>query len=155
MSRPGDRVPRAGAAAILLWAAGCAGPAALPPETELDAWAAEALAAAARHPIGKDEPVKRTILHDSPDRTVLLVQVNGSEAPHIHARYDKVARILSGGGMLIVENQFRTMEPGDVARIPRGAAHAFSNRGPDPTAVLLVTTPRFDPADRQEAAGKR
>lgn len=143
-ARPG----RAASLLLFLAAASCAGPPALPPVAgPADVFIGNAREALARDRIAEDEPGRRTVLFENADHTVTLVQVNGVVKPHVHAAHDEIIHVLEGGGTFAVDGAAREVGPGDVIVIPRGAVHAFKNRGPEPTAALSIFTPRLDWSD--------
>ena len=62
-------------------------------------------------------------------------------APHSHDGYEETIYGLTGTSIWTVDGQPIEIEPGDVVCIPRGAVHAFDNRGEVDATALAVVTP--------------
>jgi quercetin dioxygenase-like cupin family protein len=48
--------------------------------------------------------------------------------PHIHRRQVEEYEVLEGRFDVVIEGEWRTLEPGDTASVPVGALHTFRNR---------------------------
>jgi quercetin dioxygenase-like cupin family protein len=78
--------------------------------------------------------------------TQLLVFIRTAEVPHYHAQHDLTFTVLKGHGDLYLEGRRVRMEEGDVAFIPRGKVHFYTNTSV--VSVLLATfSPRYDGKD--------
>ncbi|MEA2404176.1 MAG: hypothetical protein QOE08_823 [Thermoleophilaceae bacterium] len=62
-------------------------------------------------------------------------------APHSHDGYEETIYGLEGTSTFTVEGEETDIGPGDVLCIPRGAVHAFVNRGEADAKQLAVITP--------------
>jgi len=66
----------------------------------------------------------------------------GSGPPlHVHADQEECFYFLEGSYLLRVGEQEWRVGPGDVAVVPRGMPHAFTNLGVTPSRLLFTLTP--------------
>ncbi len=98
--------------------------------------------------IAKEENIKVVPLSRSARSTNLLVQIRDREPLHLHADSDITVFLLRGEGELRIGKQTQPVKAGDVLHIPRGAVHAYINRGPEPAAAFVVYSPAPGPQDR-------
>ncbi len=102
----------------------------------------------ADNPLGANENIKAVPLYRSERSSNVLVQIRDREPLHLHADSDITVFMLRGKGELRIGKQMRPVNAGDVLHIPRGAIHAYINRGPEPAAALVVYSPTPGPKDR-------
>ncbi len=62
-------------------------------------------------------------------------------APHSHDGYEETMYGLTGTSTWTVDGEAAELGPGDALCIPRGAVHAFDNRGDVDATALAVVTP--------------
>ena len=62
-------------------------------------------------------------------------------APHSHDGFEETNYGLAGVTTFTVDGQQRELHPGEALFIPRGAVHAFENRGGEDARFLAVITP--------------
>src|SRR4051812_34780775 len=62
-------------------------------------------------------------------------------APHSHDAYEETIYGLDAVSTWTVEGETTDVGPGDALCIPRGAVHAFDNRGEADAKALAVVTP--------------
>jgi quercetin dioxygenase-like cupin family protein len=55
--------------------------------------------------------------------------------PHVHRHQVEEYEVLEGRFEVVVDGQWRTLEPGDTASVPVGALHTFRNRSGAPVRV--------------------
>ncbi len=60
---------------------------------------------------------------------------------HHHNSYDEAFYVLSGEMEFRVDGDTARVPAGSMAWVPRGATHSFRNPCPEPTRMLVVTTP--------------
>ena len=60
---------------------------------------------------------------------------------HHHDSYDEAFYVLSGEMEFRVNGETARVQAGSMAWVPRGATHSFRNPSPQPTRMLVVTTP--------------
>ncbi|MEE8103926.1 MAG: cupin domain-containing protein [Planctomycetota bacterium] len=104
----------------------------------------------AENPLPKDVPMSRHLVHDAAEETVYLLQVRSGVLPHYHKTHEELVYILEGEGVLRFGKNRYVLHAGSHLRIPAGTPHGYTNVGSTPTAVLSITRPRLDPADRHE-----
>jgi len=75
-----------------------------------------------------------------------LVQVRTRVRPHYHKDHEETAYLLEGSGIFILGDRTYPVKAGSLMMVPRGAVHSFDAK--QPTSVLSVFNPPFDPADR-------
>ena len=100
-----------------------------------------------RHPLADGVNVRADEVARTAAATLHLVQVRGGEAPHRHERHDMVVTVLRGQGVLVAGCAEHLLRAGDVAVVPRGEPHWFTNRGRDPAVALVVFAPPLDAPD--------
>jgi quercetin dioxygenase-like cupin family protein len=99
------------------------------------------------HPLPPGEAFKATEIHRSAGASYHLVQINTQEKPHIHKKHDLTGLMLTGSGMLFVDNTPFVLKAGGFFFVPRGAAHFFINNAPTGSAAWVTFTPPFDGKD--------
>lgn len=62
-------------------------------------------------------------------------------APHSHDEFEETNYGLAGVTTFTVDGEQRELHPGEVVFIPRGAVHAFANRGAEDARFLAIVTP--------------
>ena len=73
-------------------------------------------------------------------------------ASHLHPAQEETFSGLQGRLRLRVGRRVRVLCPGDVATVPAGVAHGFSNSGPGPAVVRVEVRPALRTAEMLEAA---
>jgi mannose-6-phosphate isomerase-like protein (cupin superfamily) len=77
-----------------------------------------------------------------------LVAIRDREPLHRHERHDLLVVILRGHGGMQLGDEVRSVGPGSILYVPRGARHAFRNEAPEPAVAYTVYVPAFDGRDR-------
>lgn len=68
----------------------------------------------------------------------------GSEQPmHSHPEAEQVYVVVSGTGLMRVDDEAQEVAPGMLVFIPRGAKHAIRNTGSEPLVYVSATSPPF------------
>lgn len=70
-----------------------------------------------------------------------LLAPGGGAGLHSHSREDESFYVLAGELAVQLGDASVVVTPGEFVRIPRGAPHAFVNRGPGPLSALVLLTP--------------
>lgn len=102
----------------------------------------------AANPLGGHEDFRVTPLFENPRSKHVLVQIRDREPPHIHADSDITVWLLRGNGVLHVAGKEHPVKAGDVLHIPRGAIHAYINKGPAIGVAIVSYSPAPGPDDR-------
>ena len=63
--------------------------------------------------------------------------------PHRHKEIEEIYYILSGSGVMRVDNDSHEVGAGDAVYVPRGCRHTLENTGDQPIRLLLVCGPAF------------
>jgi quercetin dioxygenase-like cupin family protein len=142
------RIP---AVALLAGALACARQS---PRVDLPPLAGGAGAFLASHPLAPEQNIRVDEVGRSPSASYHLVQVRGGESPHHHATHDLTVIVLSGEGTLDLGARRIALRAGDVAMIPRGEVHWFTNRGRGNALALVVFSPPLDTPDSVPAPGR-
>jgi quercetin dioxygenase-like cupin family protein len=137
--------------ALLVGALACARRA---PRVDLQPLAGGTEAFLAAHPLAPADNIRVDEVGRTPSASYHLVQVRGGESPHRHATHDLTVVVLSGGGTLDLGARRLVLDAGDVAVIPRGEVHWFTNRGRGTALALVVFSPPLDAPDSVPAAGR-
>lgn len=82
---------------------------------------------------------------DNATLSIHRVRIEGRAAKHVHERLTEHYVVLSGSGVIELDDEEHAVGPGDVILIPPGVAHAL--RGD--FEIINVVTPPFDPADER------
>ncbi len=97
----------------------------------------------------KEEKVKEievVKLNETENLTQLLVFIRTAEVPHYHAEHDLTFLVLKGHGELYLDGRKEKLKEGDVAFIPKGKVHFYTNTSV--VSVLLANfSPRYDGRD--------
>jgi quercetin dioxygenase-like cupin family protein len=84
----------------------------------------------------------------------LLIPANANmPAPHSHDAYEETVYMLEGTATWTVDGSTTELGVGDLLCIPRGAVHAFDNRGDADAKALAVVTPGILGPDYFREAG--
>lgn len=102
----------------------------------------------AKHPLGANENIKVVPLAKSEHSAQVLVQVRDREPLHYHADSDITVFLVRGQGTLQLEKRAHPVKAGDVLHIPRGAIHAYINKGPAVGVAVVSYSPAPGPDDR-------
>ncbi len=89
------------------------------------------------HRVKEIEVVK---LNETENLTQLLVFIKTAELPHYHAEHDLTFVLLKGHGELYLDGKREKLSEGDIAFIPRGKVHFYTN-----TSVVSVLLANFSP----------
>ncbi len=85
-------------------------------------------------------------LGETENLTQLLVFIRTAEVPHYHAEHDLTFILLKGHGELYLDGKREKLSEGDVAFIPKGKVHFYTNTSV--VSVLLANfSPRYDGKD--------
>ncbi|PYQ11744.1 MAG: hypothetical protein DMH00_07365 [Acidobacteria bacterium] len=130
-------------AALLALAAGAAAPPAqqepAAPVVRLD----EILAA---HPLREGDSQSSVELLRGQGVSAHLIQVRSRVRPHFHKDHGETVYLLEGSGIFILGDRAYPVKAGSLLMIPRGMIHSYEAK--QPTKVLSLFDPPFDPADR-------
>jgi mannose-6-phosphate isomerase-like protein (cupin superfamily) len=75
-----------------------------------------------------------------------LIQVRSRLRPQYHKEHAETVYLLEGSGIFILGDRAYPVKAGSLMMIPRGVVHSFEAK--QPTSVLAIFDPPFDPADR-------
>jgi len=91
------------------------------------------------HPDRQQAAVRYSLAHAilAPGRSSLPHSLHGSE----------VYYILSGRGLMVIDDERCTVESGSAVYIPPGAVQHMENTGIEPLAFLCIVDPAWQPAD--------
>jgi mannose-6-phosphate isomerase-like protein (cupin superfamily) len=64
--------------------------------------------------------------------------------PHRHANCSEAYFGLDGLVSVVVEDRELSVGPEEFVLVPRGTAHTFGNRGPEPARLLVIHAPAMD-----------
>ena len=79
----------------------------------------------------------------------LIRMLKGAElGPHYHKTHTETEYTIKGTGLLLVNDKWVEMKPGDVHYNPTGKVHGSKNIGKEPLVVLIMFTPAMKETDR-------
>jgi mannose-6-phosphate isomerase-like protein (cupin superfamily) len=99
------------------------------------------------HPMPRDVPVYAVEIGRTPAASHHVVQVRGSESPHVHRTHDVTVIVLRGEGVLTLGARQFSVRAGDVMLVPRTTPHFFRNTGRAPAVAFAIFSPAFDGED--------
>lgn len=73
--------------------------------------------------------------------------VGVGSTPHYHVKTEEIYYILSGRGLMRVDDEVRPVGPGDAIAIPPGAPHQITNSGDDVLKFLCCCAPGYEHDD--------
>jgi mannose-6-phosphate isomerase-like protein (cupin superfamily) len=73
--------------------------------------------------------------------------LDGSTAPHYHPLCEEIYYILDGRGRILIEDETRTVGPGDAIAIPPGKRHQITNIGGETLRFLCCCAPAYEHED--------
>lgn len=76
----------------------------------------------------------------------------GMTMAHLHPQTEEVYYILSGAGVMAVEEERRPVEAGDAIAIPPGSRHQIRNAGKTPLVLLCCCVPAYRHEDTELCA---
>lgn len=73
--------------------------------------------------------------------------VGASTAPHYHPLCEEIYYLLAGRGRMQIENEIRSVAPGDAIAIPPGERHQITNTGDETLRFLCCCAPAYEHED--------
>ena len=98
------------------------------------------------HPIKEGEAQTSVELMRGEGVSAHLIQVRSRIRPQYHKDHTETVYLLEGGGIFIMGDRAYPVKQGSLLMIPKGIVHSFEAK--QPTSVLAIFSPPFDPADR-------
>ena len=95
---------------------------------------------------GKAEGIEVIKLNETENITQLLVFIKTAEVPHYHAYHDLTFIVVEGEGELYLDGRREVLGKGDVAFIPKGKVHYYTNKG-EISVLLAIFSPAYDGSD--------
>lgn len=100
----------------------------------------------AQHPLKAVDSLTTVELLRGQGVSAHLTQVRTRVRPHVHKDHGETVYVIEGSGIMILGDRVYPLKPGSLLMIPRGIVHSYEAK--QPTAVLSIFDPPFDPADR-------
>ena len=104
--------------------------------------------------IWSDEELNKDIsirhLYHSEYSSALLIRLKGDEVPHYYDYHDLTVTAISGKHTLHFADHNVSLEPGDVAFIPKGTLHWAENNDLVASTVFAVFSPVYTGDDRHD-----
>jgi quercetin dioxygenase-like cupin family protein len=108
----------------------------------------------AAHPLAPGQNIRADEVGRTASASYHLVQVRGGESPHRHLAHDLTVVVLDGGGSLDEGERRVDLAAGDVAVIPRGDVHWFTNLGRGNAVAFVIFSPPLDAPDNVPATDR-
>jgi quercetin dioxygenase-like cupin family protein len=80
--------------------------------------------------------------------TSFFIIVKDTVPTHKHQFHSEVVYVISGEGIIYLNDEYQKVQAGDVVFIPKNTWHAVKITGENPLEVLSVQSPGFDGTDR-------
>lgn len=100
-----------------------------------------------KNPLTPNQNIRITLLRQTDQASVHVVQVRTAELPHVHQTHDLTVFVVRGHGTMVLGKETKPVGEGDVIHIPAGVRHYFTNQSPKPAVAVLVFSPGFDGKD--------
>ncbi|MDE2125979.1 MAG: cupin domain-containing protein [Armatimonadetes bacterium] len=71
----------------------------------------------------------------------------GETTAHVHPATEEIYYLLSGIGLMAIENETRAVAAGDAIAIPPGKRHQIRNIGVEPLVLLCCCAPAYSDTD--------
>ncbi|MFA0757898.1 MAG: hypothetical protein PVTTEEND_000014 [Candidatus Fervidibacter sp.] len=88
-----------------------------------------------------DAPLARKMLAQTDHAAIAAVAIRTAELPHRHEKSDLLVILLKGKGEMTVGDRKFPMQAGDIAFIPKGVPHHFTNTDTTPSIGLALFAP--------------
>jgi quercetin dioxygenase-like cupin family protein len=98
------------------------------------------------HPLKEGESQASVELLRSEGVSAHLIQVRTRIRPQVHKDHSETVYLLAGSGIFILGDRAYPVKEGSLLMIPKGIVHSFEAK--QPTSVLAIFNPPFDPSDR-------
>ena len=98
------------------------------------------------HPLKEGESQTSVELMRAEGVSAHLIQVRNRIRPQYHRNHSETVYLLQGSGIFILGDRAYPVKEGSLLMIPKGIVHSFEAK--QPTSVLAIFNPPFDPADR-------
>lgn len=109
----------------------------------------------ATHPPASEQEIRADEIGRTATASYHVVQVQGAERPHLHAKHDLTVVVLAGRGTLRRDGAAPlALAAGDAVAIPRGQVHWFTREGREPAVAFVTFSPPLDAPDTVPAPGE-
>lgn len=98
-------------------------------------------------PVEYENIYTRNLSHDSLVSTFIIF-IKKEVKEHKHLTHAENVIILSGEGVMMVNDKSRNIQKGDMIYLPAGVSHSLKVTSKEPVKVLSVQAPYFDGKDR-------
>jgi quercetin dioxygenase-like cupin family protein len=98
------------------------------------------------HPLKEGESQASVELLRGEGVSAHLIQVRSRIRPQYHKDHTETVYVLEGSGIFILGDRAYPVKEGSLMMIPKGIVHSFEAK--QPTSVLALFNPPFDPSDR-------
>jgi quercetin dioxygenase-like cupin family protein len=98
------------------------------------------------HPLKEGESQTSVELLRGEGVSAHLIQVRTRIRPQYHKDHSETVYLLEGSGIFILGDRAYPVKEGSLLMIPKGVVHSFEAK--QPTSVLAIFNPPFDPSDR-------
>lgn len=89
----------------------------------------------------KLSPLSKKKIGSTPESARFWIRLLKAEEPHIHRFQDVTVVMVQGQARLHFQKASYSLDPGDIAVVPRGEVHWAENVGPEAALVYAIFTP--------------
>lgn len=98
--------------------------------------------------VKEDKPVYVEEIASDPMVSSFVIKIEKEVAVHFHKQHSEHVYVLSGKGLLTLDNESFTIEAGNLIYIPPATLHGVVVTSDEPMRVLSIQAPEFHGRDR-------
>lgn len=98
--------------------------------------------------VKNDQPVYVEKLASDPLVSSFIIEIEKEVAMHFHKQHSEHVYVISGAGMLTLDNETYTIEAGNLIYIPPATLHSVVVTSEEPMRVISIQAPEFSGRDR-------
>ncbi len=98
--------------------------------------------------VKNDKPVYVEKLASDPLVSSFLIEIEKEVAMHFHKQHSEHVYVLSGAGLLTLDNETYRIEAGNLIYIPQATLHSVVVTSDEPMRVLSIQAPEYSGRDQ-------
>lgn len=98
--------------------------------------------------VKNDQPVYVEKLASDPFVSSFVIEIEKEVAMHFHKQHSEHVYVISGAGLLTLDNETFAIEAGNLVYIPQATLHSVVVTSDEPMRVLSIQAPEFSGRDR-------
>jgi mannose-6-phosphate isomerase-like protein (cupin superfamily) len=98
--------------------------------------------------LSDEQNIYSKVVFSSEDVSVFLIQIRKEVKCHRHLEHNEMVHVLSGNGIMTLNEQEFEIKKGDIIHIPKNCTHSVRVTSLEPLQVISNQSPFFDGKDR-------